>query len=382
MPARAKSAVSSTPRPSRVSKEKARMNIKTATVPKSKTRHSSKIVPESPVRNPSPIFRPPITPVEGGDISPEDESPWEGFPQSNQRIHRGDLMDSVERMVRDTMSEVFANRDEEVKEGKFATSAVSGPGRYSDEGNTSSSLPAFVPPAAAAPHNTLSRWSWVEKTTIELIANGAFQIDELPKLHRTDRLRNAYLKKSLKGVYQPLEGGPAEVIIGTTKLQSSFKDPTTFFLAWHIYMSIRTTFEPARAAGLVDWTERLFYLVHLNYSWDSILEYIIAYFQLYQNTSPDDWFNPDPTLIAYHLTLSQQKTPTVPAPLPHNGSKPKSNTSRKSESISDEICVMYNRSVGCAWKEKKGEKCPRRHVCIVCTSNQHMALTCPGKSTK
>ena len=179
-----------------------------------------------------------------------------------------------------------------------------------------------------------------------------------------------------------MEGGPAEVILGTTKLKSSFKEPTTFFLAWHIYMSIHTTFEPKRALGLIDWMERLFYLVHLNYPWDSILEYIIAYFQLYQDTSPNDWFSPDPTLITYHLTLSQQRAPAAAAPPSYNGSKPKSNIGHKSESIGDEICLMHNHSTGCLWKEKKGEKCPRRHACIICISSQHMVLTCPGKSTK
>ena len=166
-----------------------------------------------------------------------------------------------------------------------------------------------------------------------------------------------------------------EVIVGSTKLQSSFQEPTTFFLAWQIYISIRATFEPTRAAGLADWTERLHYLIYLNYAWVAILEYIVAYFQLYQDTSPDDWFKPDTTLIAYHLTLSQQKASTAAASQPHN-------TSRKSESASDEICVMYNRSTGCTWKEKKGEKCPRRHACIVCTSSQHTASTCPEKSKK
>ena len=186
-----------------------------------------------------------------------------------------------------------------------------------------------------------------------------------------------------------MEGGPAEVIISTTKLQSSFKEPTTFFLAWHIYMSIRATFEPTRAAGLADWTERLFYLVHLNYPWVSILEYIVAYFQLYQDTSPDDWFKPDSTLIAYHLTLVQQKAPAVAtlAPLPpsRNGSSCNGShnelkfNSQTPESIADEICVTYNRSSGCTWNQK-GTSCPRRHVCIICTLPQHTALTCPTKS--
>jgi len=158
-------------------------------------------------------------------------------------------------------------------------------------------------------------------------------------------------------------------------LQSSFKEPTIFFLAWHIYISIRVTFEPTRAAGLADWTERLFYLIHLNYPWASILEYIVAYFQLYQDTSPDDWFKPDSTLIAYHLTLSQQKASIAAAPQPHNRSKPKVNTSRKSESIGDEICVMYNHSTGCTWKEKKGGKCPCHHACIICTSTHGIDLS-------
>src|SRR6266496_5809399 len=105
----------------------------------------------------------------------------------------------------------------------------------------------------------------------------------------------------------------------------------------------------------------------LDYSLASILEYIITYYQKYQNSSdPDAWFEPNLTLIAYHITLSQQKVSTAPAPPPHyglhNGSKPKFN-SQRSESIADEICLMYNRLSGCVWKDKKREKCPSRHVC-------------------
>ena len=248
MPARKKSAASSIARPSRAAKDIARTTIRVATAPKFKSRHLLEIVHESPMRTPSPISRPVVTPTRGGELS-DDESLWEGLPQSNQRPDRDDLMGGIEKVVRNTMSNVFASRDG--KEGKFATSAANHiPRRHSEEGTDSPLLPVLVSPAAAAPRNILSRWPWVEKDTIELIANGGFQIDGLPKLHRTDELRNAYLKKSLKGVYQPLDGGPAEVIMGTTKLQSSFKEPTTFFLAWHIYISIRATFEPTRAAGL------------------------------------------------------------------------------------------------------------------------------------
>ena len=183
MPARNKPAVSSNPRASRVSKEKARTTIKTATVPKSKSLRSSKKVHESSTHTSSPISRPIATPVEGGELPSDDESLWEGLSQSDQRLDRDDPMDGIERMVRDTMSEVFADRDEKEKERNFATSAA------------------------------------------------------------------------IRVTGTSLEGDPAEGIIGTTKLQSSFKKPTTFFLAWHIYMSIRATFEPSRAAGLTDWRE-------------------------------------------------------------------------------------------------------------------------------
>jgi len=367
MPARAKPALLRTSRPSRIAKEKAKRTIKTATTSKSKI----------------PITRPVVISVNNSDLSPGSESPLEGSPEPQRRAYHNDLREDIEKMVRDTMAKVLASQDEKEKEGSAVNSAAAlqMPGKSSDEGTDSSSLPMFAPPAAAAPRIILSHWPWVEKDTIELIANGYFKIDVLPKLHRTDELRNAYLKKSLKGIYQPLEGGPAEVIVGTTKLHSSFKEPTQFFLAWHIYMSIRTMYEPVRAAGLTAWTERLFYLVHLNYPWASILEYIIAYFQQYQNASPEDWFNPDSTLIAYHLTLSQQKALTAPVSLSESGPESESNASHESESFSDEICLIYNRPTGCTWEEQRGEICPHRHVCIICTSNQHTALTCPEKST-
>ena len=204
MPARKNSAVSPTLRSSRASKEKARTTIKTATVPKSKSSRPSKVVRESPAHISSPISRPAVTSFDGGELPPDDESLWEGLPQSNQRLDRDDPMEDIERVVRNTMSEVFASRDDKDKGGKFATSAaVRVPGRYSGEGTDPSSLPVFVSPPPAASCNILSRWLWVEKDTIELIANGGFQLDWLPKLHRTDQLRNAYLKKTVKGSISP-----------------------------------------------------------------------------------------------------------------------------------------------------------------------------------
>ena len=384
MPARAGSAVSSTAalRPSRVSKEKARVTIKAATDPKFKSPRSSGIRVEGPPRRIlSPTSSPVIPPVDSG-ITSSEESPWEGLQrQHTQRIDRDDLMDSIEKRIRETVTDMFASRDEEQKKNFATTAAVRVPGRYRVEGTTSPTPPVFALPVTAASRNILSRWPWVEKDTVDLIARGEFDIDGLPKLHRTDELRNAYLKKSLKGVYQPLEGGPAEVIIGTTKLQSSFKESTSFFLAWHTYMSIRTAFEPSRASGLIIWTERLFYFIHLNYPWHSILEYVIAYFQRYQNTLPDDWFNPDSTLISYHLTLSQQK-PLTATSQRSNASKVKLNPGQKASVNSDEVCVMFNRPSGCTWRERRGTSCPHRHVCLVCMSREHTSLMCTGKPAK
>ena len=119
----------------------------------------------------------------------------------------------------------------------------------------------------------------------------------------------------MKGIYQPLGGSPTEIVVGTSKLHSSFRDPTTFFLAWQIYVSIRAEFKPVMGTRLAYWTERLQYFVQLNYPWPAILEYIIAYYQTYQDrTDPDAWFKPDSTLINYHLTLVKQKTTAQPAP--------------------------------------------------------------------
>jgi hypothetical protein len=237
-------------------------------------------------------------------------------------------------------------------------------------------------PPTAAPRNILSRWSWVDQDTITLIASGNFDIDGLPKLHRTQELRNAYLKNSLKGIYQPISGGPSEIIVGTTKLQLSFAEPNTFFLAWHIYVSIRSTYQPERGPGLMDWTERLFYLLRLNYPWFTILNYIIAYYQLYQNSpSPDSWFNPDPTLIAYHLTLAQQRTPTVLSLRTGAPNSKSASTGTFRTPSSDEICVGFNRENGCRWKERKGEDCPRRHICSICVKGGHNSSSCPSKKS-
>lgn len=239
------------------------------------------------------------------------------------------------------------------------------------------------------PQHVLSRWPWVPEDTIKSIAIGNFEIDNLPKLHRSDDLRNAYLKRSMKGIYQPLDGGPPEIIVGTSKLHASFSSPTTFFLAWHIYVSIRAEFKPEMGTRLAYWTERLQYFVQLSYPWYALLEYIIAYYQKYQNrTDPEAWFEPDSTLIHYHISLVQQKSGTAQLAPPVPGGTASSSTrtpqslrarptGQKLEMMANDICMMFNQPAGCRWKDREGGSCPRRHICIRCTSPHHSATACP-----
>ena len=65
---------------------------------------------------------------------------------------------------------------------------------------------------------------------------------------------------------------------------------------------------------LAHWTERLHYLIQLNYPCPAILEYIIAYYQTYQDRSDSVvWFKPDSTMIGYHLRLVPQKPTAQPS---------------------------------------------------------------------
>ena len=283
-------------------------------------------------------------------------------------------MEDIQTMVQGAIAEAFASGADmptaPIMQGQNIASGVD------------AVLPTLTSPWATP--QVLARWPWVLEDTIKTIALGKFEIDSLPKLHRSDELRNAYLKRSMKGIYQPLDGGPPEIVIGTSKLHSSFRDPITFFLAWLIYVSIRAEFKPEMGSRLASWTEILHYFVKLNYPWPSILEYIIAYFQLYQDrTDTGAWFTPDPTLMAYHLTLVQQDTPAqhTLSVLPSSStrafrSKP---SAQKLGEMAKEICLSYNRASGCTWQDEQGGECPRRHVCSICISHQHTAITCPQK---
>lgn len=99
----------------------------------------------------------------------------------------------------------------------------------------------------------------MNKATIELIANSEFDINNLPKLFREEEPRNRHTKKVTEGVHFPTDGSKPELITGGTKMQSAFKDMSTFLSAWMFYISIRVSYAPERGFGLAHWTERLVY---------------------------------------------------------------------------------------------------------------------------
>src|SRR5271170_2627700 len=229
MPPRKSDATAVGSRSARTSKDKARLTIKSAVGTKRKAASTTVPNPQARTTAVNGLTEPPPPPPP----SSSGESPSNTGNPPDQQI----FMDGIERMVRNTMTGVFAEQKEIERAKDFATTTAPVSGLPAIVGIDPPSLPILPP--IAAPLHILSRWSWVSQDTIDSIGNGTFDIDGLPKLHRTDELRNAYLKRSKQGFYHPLDGGPAEVVVGTTKLQSSFKDPTTFFLAWNIYMSIR-----------------------------------------------------------------------------------------------------------------------------------------------
>jgi hypothetical protein len=335
--------------------------------------------PTAPANRPSEPPPPPPTPPPPGDDTASSSSLSSDSDDGSDHP-RGDPMEDVQRMIEKSITAAFAARDQAV-----ATATATG--------TIPASFPS-LPSSSTLPQHVLSRWPWVSEDVVKNIAAGTFEIDNLPKLHRSDELRNAYLKRSMKGggIYQPLDGKPPEFIAGTSKLQSSFRDSATFFLAWHIYTSIRAEFKPEMGTRLAFWTETLQYFVHLGYPWSSILSYIIAYYQTYQNRDDAQaWFEPNATLMQLHLTLVHQPTaPSLPSAAAASTStsttapwsaRPRPQPSAaKLVSMSEEVCQNFNRVSGCTWSAiHGGSTCPRRHVCTRCLLVTHKLFNCPGR---
>jgi hypothetical protein len=188
--------------------------------------------------------------------------------------------------------------------------------------------------------DVLSRWHWLDKSTIESIAGGTFDIYSLPKLHREEHLRFRHTTKSTEGLFMPINGTHFEHVTGRTRMQSSFPQITTFLSAWQVYKAVRITFSIERAASIDHWTERL--IVRANvHPWSSVLNYAVAYFQKYQNASPDAWFSSDLELIADHLVTSYQTAANAPGP-PYKASPKKSDNPYQSN-----VCQNWMHASSC-----------------------------------
>jgi len=104
---------------------------------------------------------------------------------------------------------------------------------------------------AAPGSDTLSCWPWIEKSTVEAIVNGAFDINNLLKLHPKESACNRDNLKTTDGVHFPMAGGKGELVTVHTKMLTAFRDLPTFLSAWHIYMSVRSSYSPERGLGLI-----------------------------------------------------------------------------------------------------------------------------------
>ena len=95
--------------------------------------------------------------------------------------------------------------------------------------------------------DVLSRWHWLDRPTIESIANGTFDIYSLPKLHQEEHLRFRHTTKSTEDLFMAINGTQFEHVIGRTRMQSAFPQIISFLTAWQVYTTIRISFNTERA---------------------------------------------------------------------------------------------------------------------------------------
>ena len=230
------------------------------------------------------------------------------------------------------------------------------------------------------PLDVLSRWPWIEKTTVELIANGEFDLNNLPKLHREEELRNRHTKKVAEGLHFPADGGKPEFVTGRTKMRMAFKDLPTFLSAWLIYVSVRSSYASERGPGLAFWTERVVFHVQNGFAWSAVLNYAIAYFAKHQNSPPDAWYSVDPELVANHFVTARRVAPIEQAALSRSSRKRPNPSSSSQGPITEQTCQNWNRpNSGCNHKDRFGEPCPRKHRCAICLNLAHKAHEYPSK---
>ena len=350
----------------RVSKSKANATIRRITAP----RHRADPVVSDPVQLPvlDPVYPPALGPVHPlvDPIPPHVDvvllgdlvTRLEGFETGLESVKSTMLNNQLEsrRAILDTFTQLMERLDRLGTNPQEIPHAVVGT-------EIPDILQGTLPPAV----NVLGRWSWIDLSTAEAIANGSFDLNSLPKLHREEGLRNRHLAKTVQSYVIPLDGGKPGLVSGRTKMQSAFPDLSTFLSAWLIYISVRTSYNPERGPGLASWTERLVFISQRGYPWSTILDYAIAYYSDHQTSPPAEWFKVDGVLIENHIGISQQKLSVQPS----NGGPSK--TVQPSPLIPKhlQICLNYNR-------DRCKNPCPtsRRHVCAIC-AKEHSATHCP-----
>src|SRR5438046_1299419 len=73
--------------------------------------------------------------------------------------------------------------------------------------------------------DVLAHWTWIDLPTAESIANGSFDINSLPKLHRDETRRNQHIAKTFESFIIRLDGSKPKLVSGRTNIQASFNDP-------------------------------------------------------------------------------------------------------------------------------------------------------------
>jgi hypothetical protein len=217
-------------------------------------------------------------------------------------------------------------------------------------------------------HHIPPRWPWVNNSTIESIANGKFNIYDLPKLHRLESARNGYTSLVVEGVTFSASSAYPQFRLAGTNFHSYFKTYESWSTAWNVYVAIRLSYAPEPGPGFAMFNECLAKFCQLGYEFSTVLDYAVAFFRKHQNSPSEIWFNLDIQLYSEHFVnaVALKSTEACAG----------RSTEAASTDISDQICNNWNRRKGCTFLN-----CLRRHVCRRCESADHIQLVCDQATT-
>ena len=132
--------------------------------------------------------------------------------------------------------------------------------------------------------NVLKWWPWIDQAIVDSISNDIFNINNLSKLYHEDDSRNHHIKSMIKNnLISFNKNKQSKIIINKIKIYKIFKESNIFFVIWEVYILIHIIYTSKRTPDLILFNERIYYILLLNYSWNSILNYIIVFFRKYQD---------------------------------------------------------------------------------------------------